>query len=316
MCGAGKSTTTREISRLLHTNSIPHKWYHEESRDHPLRITKKNQADAKSSSIDGYIDWALSHWRSFVSIVLEDGILRLIDGYVFQSTILNLILAKAPEHQVFDFFGRWAKAVAELSPVVVFLHKSDIKASFASVWPQRGGRWKRISIDAPQDVVLTEEQWKHYESQGLKDWEETQQVYHRLFREFPGNTISIDTTTCAWDDYLRTICNVLGIVYSPRPVVPSSTINVDGDYTRPDSRDPVIHIKSIAGKPYCDSFWPQMDMVQIDETTYELRSFPITLTFLASEFGVVNAVRVSGGYHWDLDGLTLHRLTTPDKWRQ
>ena len=313
--GAGKSTTAREISRQLQANSIPHRWLHEECSNHPLRITKRCPDDANCDDVAAYVDWSILHWERFTTLVASEGPLHVVDGYVFQSTILNMINDEEPIEAIRLFFDRLMATIAPLQPLLVFLRKRDLRASFESAWRTRGDWWKRISIDIPDKVPFSGDEIASYEERGLRDWERIQRIYQELVRSASIDTLPIDTTACEWPVYHRQICDRLQLPYYGAITATDGATDpaIIGTYMDPDEGSRRIRVKSVDGKTYCESFWPLMELVPVGPMQFEILSFPILLRFAQNPGTGQMRVAVSGGYDWDLDGRTLVRVVSPEE---
>ena len=134
ICGSGKSTVTQELAFQLMQNGYNVKWMHEECKNNPLRGTKKNLKKSGCTNLARYFDWTIDIWKSFIDVLRQDDRLYVVDGYIFQSTVLNLFNDGYSSEIIQEYFDRFARIINPAKPLVINLFRADILESFRNTW--------------------------------------------------------------------------------------------------------------------------------------------------------------------------------------
>ena len=307
ICGSGKSSTAQEIAYQLQQNGFEVEWLHEECKNNPIRDTKKHLAESGCKTLAEYFDWTIGIWRDFIERIRRDSKVYVVDGYVFQSTVLGLHDDGCSPEAIQAYFARFAEVVKPVDPLVVSLYKTDLRESFGAVWRQRGNRWKRISIDIPPDLPEEGIDYRHYEEKGIATWRIFQELNKTLLESSSLKYLRIDTSRQEWMRYYQIIAEELDIPLVHRETVDLTDIRrYCGEYMG-ESREKAIVVKGVDGELYCEIFWPFMKLIPDSETQFHIRGLPINLVFHPDDAGEMKRFEFQDTYDWDLTGQVFAR---------
>lgn len=307
MSGCGKSTTAQQLSKQLECNGIKHLWMHEEIENHPIRDgefkvgslhTEKGMA---ANVTDMY-----SRWERLVEEIDASGSVYVMEGCLYQMIIRYFFTANYPHEKITQFYDRIMQIMSKLNPTIVFVYRTDVKASFEQAFEVRGERWKKIILDPEGDGYFTTHEYRGDESTYAM-YEHYQQVANAMFERYQGSKIRLNTSDCDWGKHHQQLCAFLGLRYFP-PQAPPPLLNLEqycGRYTLDiDGQAAVVTIKVVDGGLYCQmSWWSNMKLISVGNHEFEALSFPIRFAFAMDEGK--RSVTVKGNYGWGISGKTL-----------
>lgn len=315
ICGvstSGKSSTSKSVYKQLLLNNIACEWMHEEISNHPIR----NGEFEKDSiyTFDGMqknVQDMYLRWKQLVRKIIDSPKVFILEGCFFQSIIRYFLDSVFKKKQIIEYYREVTDILTILNPLIVLLYRPDIQTSFENAYKIRGDNWKKCILNKPTSTgYFTRVPYTGDESVYQKE-NEYQMIAKEIIDEMTTEKLKIDTSKSEWSKYVSQIIEKMGYRYFP---IENKKVENPGRYcgkyeVNDQGYSCTISIKydERNGKLYCSSFWPYMEMINISTDTFELLSFPITLSFEIRENE--RKVNVSGTYDWKLMGKTMTEVT-------
>lgn len=133
--GAGKSTLAQQLCADASAAGHMAQWSLEESRDHPVHARQRGRVTPHSP---GFAQACLDGWAAFVAAA-EPGVIHILEGSAFQSTVRFLLEAGDPDIQ--SYFRQFQALVAPMSPRMVYLRAADPYRHSVDTAQRRGAAW-------------------------------------------------------------------------------------------------------------------------------------------------------------------------------
>ena len=310
MSGAGKSTTSKGLARQVRLNGIHCRWLHEEIRNHPIR-----DGEFTSGSLYSELDFERNvedmyvRWERLVKRILRSKSVYLLEGVLYDNIIRYFFVANYPPEKIVAYYERLLQIMAPLCPTVVFLYRSDVRATLEGLYPLRGEWWKNLILD-PTGYRYCQARGLAGQEGAYQLWQAYQDLSAELFERVAGHKIKINTQQEAWECSLQVLTAYLGLNYQPLPEERAADLQVYcGRYAvQVGEQQHGIEIDCNEAGLYCRAFWPYMKLRSLGGRQFEFVSFPITLAFQKDGAGRVAAVTVRGEYDWEIVGHTLLRV--------
>jgi len=308
MSGSGKSTTAQRLAQQYQHNNIRHTWLHEEIADHPIR-----EGEFEAGSLDTDEGMARNiadmyeRWSRLADEIAASDSVYVMEGCLYQMIVRYFFACNYPEARITEFYDRIMAIIAKLDPTVVFLYRSDVKASFEQAFGVRGDRWKSLILD-PDDPYFKAHPYTGEESI-YAQYEHQQRLAGAMFDRYQGRKIKLSTSDGQWEDHIRELAEFLGLRYAP-PAEEAPLVSPEqycGTYSADiDGRQARLTFKLVDGVLYCQvSWWANMRLIPRGNHEFEAQSFPIGFRFRTD--GPRRAVDVLGTYGWGISGKTLWR---------
>jgi hypothetical protein len=134
--GAGKSTMAERLCTLAKKAGYDAIWYLEESGDHPVhsKSLKETRRDAGL-----FVETCLDAWSQFVTKCRTDGVVHILEGSAFQSTVRFMMEDRLMA--IDDYYRRYEEIVAPLNPRMVYLRSRNPLQHSAHTCGFRGKVW-------------------------------------------------------------------------------------------------------------------------------------------------------------------------------
>ena len=181
--GAGKSTTTARLGRVLQGQHIACRWFLEEDEPHPIACL--------DFETDGLGEKVLPLWRDFAAGALQEPVVTIIESRLWQNTGLYMYMSERPLAEILGFNQQVLQVLRPLSPALVYLDQPDTAAALHRLYSLRGEKWI-------EENVAETAKYRWFQSRGLKDFggwirffEEWQAVVERSYAEWPYEKVRI-----------------------------------------------------------------------------------------------------------------------------
>lgn len=306
MSGSGKSTTAQQLAKQYQFNKVKHVWLHEEIADHPIRegefeAGSLHTEEGMAKNIADMYD----RWTRLADEIASSDSVYIMEGCLYQMIVRYFFACNYPEARIAEFYDRIMEIISGLDPTVVYLCRSDVRASFEQAFRVRGERWRGIILD-PDDPYFATHPYQGEESTYAL-YEHQQRVAAAMFDRIHGRKIMIDTSDGRWDQHHRQLTEYLGLQYVP-PEAPPELVSPErycGRYVIDiDGRQNGVTIKFEDGVLYCQmSWWSNMKLIPKGDHEFEAESFPIGFRFNLDH--PTRSVEVLGTYGWGISGKTL-----------
>jgi len=307
MSGAGKSTTSQQLAKQYARNNIEHIWLHEEIANHPIRQGEfeVGSLDTEEGMAQNIVDM-YERWAKLTDEIDNSSSVYIMEGCLYQNIVRYFFPSNYPLGNITAYYDRVMEIIDKLNPTVVFLYRSDVKASFEQAFAVRGERWKKLILDPEGDGYFQTHEYTGDDSTYAM-YDHQQQVADMMFERYQGSKIKLCTSDGQWDKHMRELTEYLGLTYMPPQETPALTEPQQycGRYVLDiDGRQNAITIKLVEETLYCQlSWWSNMKLIPCGNHEFEVLSFPIQLAFHLD--GQKPTVDVTGIYDWGISGKTL-----------
>jgi len=304
--GSGKSTTAQRLAEQYSLNDVRHKWLHEEIAAHPIREGEFEAGDLHSEEgMSGNIADMYGRWTRLAAEIAGSDCVYIMEGCLYQMIVRYFFACDYPLARMCEFYDRIMAIVADLNPTIVYLFRSDVRASFDQAFQVRGERWKGIILDSHEPYFATHPYVDEGSTYAM--YEHQQMVADVMFDRFQGRKIKVCTSDGEWDKHIQALTEFLGLRYVRPGQVPrlTSPEQYCGRYVIDiDGRENGVTIKLEDGTLYCQmSWWSHMKLIPKGNHEFEAESFPIGFRFHVE--GETKSVDVLGTYGWGISGKTL-----------
>ena len=316
MCGAGKSTTTRELSLQFEYLSLPHRWVHEEISNHPIRSGEFEAGDITSAEgMDVNVKDMIGKWQRLIRAVDTFAGTYIMEGCFIHAIDRHFAYSAYGVEQTLDYFDSVSKMLAEAGMLYVYLRSPDIRATLENAFVSRGQWWKELIL-APEDRFFHITEYKGDET-AYEYWHVFQDISDKVFERYTGDKLLLNVPNGTQGALTRKVMNHMNIPFIDVPPVeislPDKYCGTYSAVINGMEHGITINYDSVNKSLYADErfyedkkgYWPYVRLVPISNNCFKTESFPITLTF--SEINNKHTVYVSGECGSSFLGRTLSR---------
>ncbi len=313
--GSGKSTTTRSLAHQLRLNGVRCRWLHEEIRRHPIRDGEftlgplETEADYQRNIQEMY-----RRWKVMLGRILRSKSVYIMEGVLTDNIIRYFYEGDYPPEKIMEYYDGLFSLLAPANPVLVQLHRPDIRAALESIYPIRGDWWKKLILSGINNKRYMSNRGLSGDAGVYSMWEDYQALSDVCIRRYNGPNITVDTTEGKWEQYTMKITTYLGLKYFPPVVLPvvrpeqycgKYSVVVDGETN-------TIEVCHDGSRLFVKSWWPLMPLETLGRDRFEFISFPIRLTFHKDAAGRVCSLDATGTYDWEIVGTRMQRVETDE----
>jgi thymidylate kinase len=181
--GAGKSTSTAHLGGVLRHHGIACHSFLEEDEFNPIACL--------DFEIKGLTTKMVHLWRDFAEQATRELGVTIIESRLWQNTALFMFMSDVDLAEIVHFNQQVGKAVAPLSPCLIYLDQDDTEIALRRMYAVRGENWMEWALGETIPYP-----W--FQSRGLKGFagwvqffEEWQHVAERLYSDWPYHKIKI-----------------------------------------------------------------------------------------------------------------------------
>jgi hypothetical protein len=247
-------------------------------------------------------------WDRLVGRILRSKSVYIMEGVLFDNILRYFFVGHTTEERIQHYFTDLLQHLAPVCPVIVFLHRPNVRPALETLYAARGEWWRKLILN-PQGYGYCEDRGLMGEDGAYTMWQDYEDLSDRVFDRLPGMKIRINTTGSDWETYIRMIDNYLGLEYYPP--VPVTIVNPEkycGRYTVVVGGElHKIEIDYDGTYLFCSAWWPYMRLQPLGQNRFTFASFPINLKFKYDSSGSAQSVHASGIYDWEIVGTTLSR---------
>lgn len=310
MSGTGKSSTSQQLAKQYEFNSIPHRWIHEEIEDHPIRRKGEFTVDSLETE-EGMAQNVVemyARWKALADEIEQSGLVYIMEGCFYQSIIRYFFASCYSEEQIKHYYSHVLQILHKLNPTIVFLYRSDVKASFQKAFQVRGEQWQKLILDWEGEGYFKRNPYQGDDSI-FAMWEKYQQLSDEHFDQYQGNKIKLLTADGQWNKHIKELTEFMELTYVPIETPSGSNPEqYAGAYSiELGGQQRLLTFKVVDGALYGQtSWWSNMALIPLGNHEFEVLSFPIKYTFHLDEGKT--CVTVTEGYGWGLSGQTLVKI--------
>jgi len=194
MSGAGKSTTAQNLACQYQRNHIRYRWLHEEIRNRPIREGEFSIGSLRNEQdLDSNIQDMFQRWERLIHRILTSDPVYIMEGVLYDNILRYFYESHSSLEKITWYYDELMKRLAPAQPVVVYLCRSNIRATLEILYPLRGEWWKNIIRNMDQN--------QYCKDHGLVGedgvyamWQAYQDTGQNMFQRWSGEKIEIDTT--------------------------------------------------------------------------------------------------------------------------
>ncbi len=306
MCGTGKSTTAQKLNEQFSLCSIPHRWMHEEITEHPIRNGEFTKGDLQTpEGMKINVDDMIKSWEALVETIVNSGEIYIMEGCFLQAICRYFSGSVYSIEETLSYFKCVLDILLKANTLFVYLWSPNVKTTLEHLYPIRGTWWKNL-------ILKPEEKYFHMcqytdEHTAYQTWELYQKISNDVFEMYSGSKLKIDAPVGSWNGHTQKIMFHLELPYlSLPPIIIENPQQYCGVYTKivnDEKRNIEIRYDSLNDTLYAIGFWPYMKLLPKAINSFEMESFPITLSFNCNNS--IKSVQITGEYDWDIVGLTM-----------
>jgi thymidylate kinase len=153
--GSGKSTTAHFLHRHLARLGVPHRWWYEGERGHPLYVFEDaaslNQTvddifSQKPERVQRIVGGTLTKWRELAAALEQSGEVALLDGMLYGHLTWTLFPAGVPNDVTMAYVAEAERAIHPLSPCVIYFRPDDVAGAMRRIAARRGREWAERAV--------------------------------------------------------------------------------------------------------------------------------------------------------------------------
>jgi hypothetical protein len=151
--GAGKTTTAWILTEQIRGNGLEARFVLEgptiDEPRHPLRVATDfphPNAVWLDITIEGFVEWSLEKWRSFMIDAQQSTAITVCDGLLFHGNLMDLLLMDADPAVLHRYIAQVLEIIDDLRPVVIYFYHADVAAAVRAVADERGPAWESYQV--------------------------------------------------------------------------------------------------------------------------------------------------------------------------
>ncbi len=299
-CSVGKSSVSKSVSRQINREHAAY-WLHEECENHPIRHHEFSFGEL--DTVDGMERnriGMLKKWRGFRDSIIASGKVCVTEGCFLHAYDRYFIHSLWDEKDIVTYCSQVLAVMNELNPIIVFLHRPDLRKSLEKAFIARGTWWRDLMLRKDDRHVYFKDHVYVDENSMFSAIEFEQTKMMAIFDRLQCKKIKIDTSDAQWDNYVQEIISFMGLRYQKVDPYPCDLKQYLGTYrwqngTADDAW--IINYDDTNQCLYTSLFWPYMPMRCIADNVFELISFPVELHFQKNRNNLQFSVH--GNYDWE-----------------
>ncbi len=302
--GAGKSTTAHFLARHLARQAIPHRWWYEEERGHPLavfddRASLRRVVEALSSGQHRPVVAAvLDRWRQLAARLRAADEIVLLDGCLFGHLTWSLFPAGVPEAEIHAYLAEVERIIAGCAPCLIALDQEDVAAALRRICARRGG-------DTAERFIRNATASAYGRRRGLAGfdglvafWRDYRALTDAAFARIGFPKLAIEVGGGDWANVQRRVADFLGLPPAAEATAPDASLEqFTGRYRDRDGDKPPCTISLDGGSLVLDGvagLWPRSRLIPTGPGLFEIESFPLAVAFAADAAGATATMTIAG----------------------
>lgn len=296
----GKSSISKSVSKQI---SLDHDvyWLHEECENHPIRHNEFSFGELGTfEGMEQNRIGMLKKWSAFRESILSSGKICVTEGCFLHAYDRYFIHSPWDENDILTYCSQVLAVINELNPIIVFLHRPDLRKSLEKAFIARGKWWRDLILRRDDQHVYFKDHDYINEDSMFSAVEFEQRKMIEIFDRLQCSKIKIDTSDEQWDHYVQEIISFIGLQYRKQTPYPCDMKQYIGTYRWQNGTaddEWTINYDETNHCLFTSLFWPYMPMRCTADNTFELISFPVELHF---EKNMDNwQFTVHGNYDWE-----------------
>jgi thymidylate kinase len=306
--GSGKSTMGQFLAWELAAQGVPHRWWYEEEKAHPLYVfqdpasLEQVLADLAGGKYPQVIAVALDKWRALAADIASSDTIVLLDSCLLGYLTWTLFPFDVPNAEIQAYLDQVEQFLRSLSPCLIYLYQADLAQALQTICERRGGQTReRLIRNATQSPYGQRMGLQGFEGM-VAFWAAYRQLADTAARATGFATLAIETGAGDWPTYQQQARAFLELPPAPHgaAILPTDLRPYVGTYVQ---RDAVGMVRCsvtvqwegdhlvIDGLP---QVWPYTGLRATAANAFAIDSFPWSVVFTTDRTGAVDQMIVSG----------------------
>lgn len=148
--GSAKSTTAQFISHNLSESNIPHKWWYEEEKGHPVYAYDNYESmiqvvdDLSNGNYREVISMALGRWEEFSISVQSSNETIIVDSCLFGYLTWSLFPNNVPNQEIIDYVLEVERIIRKCNPCLIYFYQNDVSEALKKICDRRSGNTESV----------------------------------------------------------------------------------------------------------------------------------------------------------------------------
>jgi hypothetical protein len=305
----GKSSVSKSLYQHVALAQAAY-WLHEECEAHPIRHQEfsfgaLDTAEGMELNRVGM----LKKWAAFRDSVMASGQVCVTEGCFLHAYDRYFVHSIWRQADIVAYASQVIEIISDLNPVIVFLHRPDLRKSLEQAFIARGNWWRELMLRRDDLHVYFKDHEYVDENSMFAAIAFEQARMMEIFDSLQCSKFKLDTSGEHWEHYVQELVAYLGLRYEKLSPYPCELQDYADTYrwqNGTDTAEWVIQYDKTKHALFTSLFWLYMPMRCMAENVFELISFPVELHFRKGPEGM--QFRVHGNYDWNYNDQIFIRL--------
>jgi thymidylate kinase len=305
--GSGKSTLGQFLDRELSAQGIPHRWWYEEEKAHPLYVFQDPASlqhvldELAGGEYRRMIAAALDKWRDLAANIAAHDVTVLLDSCLLGYLTWTLFAFDVPIAEIQAYLGEVEQILRSLCPRLIYLYQADLAQALRIICERRGGQTReRLIRNATQSPYGRRHGLQGFEGM-VTYWATYRQLTDAACQATGFVPLAIETGAGDWPTYQQQARAFLDLPPPHRAAIPPTDLrHCVGTYVRRDAAGAVrctVTVRLEGDRLVVDGLpqvWPRTGLTATAANAFAIDSFPWTVVFATDRTGAVERMIVSG----------------------
>jgi thymidylate kinase len=305
--GSGKSTMGQFLAGELSAQGIPHRWWYEEEKAHPLYVFQDRASlqrvldDLAAGKSHQVIATALDKWRDLATKIASSEEIVVLDSCLLGYLTWTLFAFDVPTAEIRAYLGQVVQVLQSLNPRLIYLYQADLGQALRIICERRGAQTRERLIRAATQSAYGRRAGLHGFEGMVAYWAAYRQLADAAYQATGFVTLAIETGAGDWPSYQRQAQAFLELPPLPGEMTISPDLGrLAGTYIQRDTTGAVrctVTVQLEGDRLVIDGLpqvWPRTGLVAISSNAFAIDSFPWTVVFATDRSGAVERMIVSG----------------------
>src|SRR6266700_6290989 len=301
---SGKSTMAHYLSRQLTKQGIPHTWWYEENKGHPLYsfhdpASMQQVIDTLATGDhDRVIAVVLELWQQLVESLQASENIAILDGSLFGHLTWTLFPFDIPLTEIQAYLTQVERLIRPLNPCLIYLYQDDLATSFRRRCQRRNIKEEDMIRAVTETVYGKRRNLQGFEGM-LQYWTDYRYLIDAFFSSMEVAKLSLENSAGDWLKYQQQVLQFLGLSLLPELSLSGENLDhfvgtytfMDGDIRR------YCAIWREQGYLFLDgvpSLWPNNRLIPLSQQVFAVDSFPVKVHFEDNACGNVSRMVMTG----------------------
>ena len=204
--GAGKTTSCKQLGRVLQQQGITCRWYLENDDPHPI--------DCAHLKLKDLGEKLPSLWSAFAAQAMKVNDVLIIESRLWQNTLLFMFMSEYPIDEIIDVHKMVLEKLKALYPILIYLYQDDIQIALERLHTLR-------NKELIEKDIKTTSQYPWFQSRKLNNFngwvrffKEWQAVAEQLFSDWPFAKVKITNPHDNWGNTYQEMVRFFEINHS------------------------------------------------------------------------------------------------------